>query len=74
MQKLAYYLIYPFLWIISILPFPIFYFFSDCVYVLVYYIIGYRKKTVRENIQIALPHLSKKEKLKVEKKILPSHV
>lgn len=68
MQKLAYYLIYPFLWIISILPFPIFYFFSDCVYVLVYYIIGYRKKTVRENIQIALPHLSKKEKLKVEKK------
>lgn len=68
MQKLAYYLIYPFLWIISILPFPIFYFFSDCIYGLVYYIIGYRKKTVRSNIQLTLPHLSKKEQLKIEKK------
>lgn len=68
MQKLAYFIIYPFLWVISILPFPIFYFFSDCIYILVYRIIGYRKKTVRNNIQLALPHLSLKEQLNVEKK------
>jgi Kdo2-lipid IVA lauroyltransferase/acyltransferase len=68
MQLLFYIIIYPFLWIISILPFPVFYFFSDCVYVIVYHIIGYRKKTVRYNIQLALAHLSKEEQLTVEKK------
>jgi len=50
------------------LPFRILYFVSDCVYVIVYYLIGYRKKTVRENLSIALPHLSDKERLIIEKK------
>ncbi|WP_370513776.1 lysophospholipid acyltransferase family protein [Flavobacterium sp. LMO8] len=68
MQLLIYILIYPILWIISILPFPIFYLLSDFVYYLTYYVIGYRKKVVRENIQLALPHLSDKERLIIEKK------
>lgn len=68
MQRIAFYLVYAFLWLISILPFPIFYFVSDCIFVIIYYIIGYRKKTVRSNIQLTLPHLSKKEQLQVEKK------
>jgi KDO2-lipid IV(A) lauroyltransferase len=38
------------------------------VYGLVYYIIGYRKKTVRQNLANALPHLSPKERLIIEKK------
>lgn len=33
-----------------------------------YHIIGYRKKTVRYNLALALPHLSEKERLKIEKK------
>ena len=68
MQLLLYIIVYPILWIISILPFRIFYLFSDFVCFLVYNIIGYRKKVVRENIALALPHLSKKEQLVVEKK------
>ncbi len=68
MQFLLYILIYPLLWLISIVPFPILYFISDGVYVLVYYIIGYRKKTVRENIILAFPNLSDKERLVIEKK------
>lgn len=68
MQLLVYILIYPILWIISILPFPIFYLFSDFVCFLTYYIIGYRKKVVRANIKLALPHLSDKERLIIEKK------
>jgi KDO2-lipid IV(A) lauroyltransferase len=35
---------------------------------LVYRIIGYRKKTVRENLALALPHLSDQERLLIEKK------
>ena len=68
MQFLVYILAYPVLWLISILPFRIFYWFSDCVYFLVYYIIGYRKKVVRANLALALPHLNDAERKKVEKK------
>jgi KDO2-lipid IV(A) lauroyltransferase len=68
MQFLAYLLLYPILWLISILPFRILYFLSDFIYVIVYYVIGYRKKTVRENLALALPHLSPKERLVIEKK------
>jgi KDO2-lipid IV(A) lauroyltransferase len=68
MQLLIYLIIYPILWIISILPFRLLYLFSDVVYLLVYHIIGYRKKTVRHNLVIALPHLSDSERLVIEKK------
>lgn len=49
------------------MPFPIFYFISDIFYILLYRIVGYRKKTVRENIRMTMPHLSEKEVKKVEK-------
>jgi len=67
MGAIAYYFVYSFLWCISILPFPILYFLSDCVYFLLYRVIGYRVKTVRHNLKITLPHLSDKERLKIEK-------
>jgi KDO2-lipid IV(A) lauroyltransferase len=50
------------------LPFRLLYLFSDGIYVLVYYVIGYRKKIVRSNIAMALPHLSNKERYIIEKK------
>ena len=68
MQFVIYLLVYPVLWIISILPFRLLYLFSDFVYFIVYYVIGYRKKTVRENLALVLPHLSREERLSVEKK------
>ncbi|UGS22713.1 lysophospholipid acyltransferase family protein [Flavobacterium channae] len=68
MQLLLFILIYPILWIISILPFPVFYLFSDFVCFLTYRVIGYRKKVVRNNIKLALPHLSDKERLAIERK------
>jgi KDO2-lipid IV(A) lauroyltransferase len=68
MRYLLYLIFYPFLWCISILPFPLLYLFSDFIYYIVYYIVGYRKKTVRENLALALPHLSDTERLVIEKK------
>ena len=50
------------------LPFRLLYLFSDFAYVVVYQIIGYRKKTVRNNLAITLTHLSDKERLIIEKK------
>ncbi|NBW27638.1 MAG: lipid A biosynthesis acyltransferase [Flavobacteriaceae bacterium] len=68
MQLLIYILLYPILWCISILPFRLLYFLSDGFYYFTYYIIGYRKKIVRENLALTLPHLSDKERLIIEKK------
>jgi len=68
MQFLVYILAYPLLWLISILPFRLFYLFSDSVYFLVYRVIGYRKKVVRENLALTLPHLSDAERKDIEKK------
>lgn len=68
MQFLIYILSFPLLWIISILPFRVFYWLSDLVYFIVYYIVGYRKKIVRYNLSIALPALSTEKRLQIEKK------
>jgi lauroyl/myristoyl acyltransferase len=68
MQFLVFIIAYPFLWFISILPFRIFYFLSDLVYYILYYIIGYRKKTVRANLILAFPDLTPKERFVIEKK------
>lgn len=68
MQILLYIFLYPLLLLISILPFRLLYIFSDFVYFLVYRIIRYRKRVVRSNIQLALPHLNEKERLEIEKK------
>jgi KDO2-lipid IV(A) lauroyltransferase len=68
MRFIIYLIVYPILWSISMLPFPLLYLFSDFTYLIIYYIIGYRKKTVRENLALALPHLSAQERLVIEKK------
>lgn len=68
MQLLVFIIAYPFLWLISILPFRVFYWLSDVLYFLVYYIIGYRKKVVRANLAMALPHLNDEELREIEKK------
>ncbi|MDR5590606.1 lipid A biosynthesis acyltransferase [Christiangramia sp. SM2212] len=68
MQGLVFWLVYPILWLISILPFPVFYFVSDMVYILVYHIIGYRKKTVRNNLELVFPEKSEKEIQRIQKK------
>ena len=68
MQLLIYLFLYPFLWSISKFPFRLLYLLSDIFYIFTYYVIGYRKKTVRENLALTLPHLSTKERLIIEKK------
>jgi KDO2-lipid IV(A) lauroyltransferase len=68
MQFIVFLLFYPLLWLVSKLPFRLLYLFSDGIYVVVYHLIGYRKKIVRQNIGLALPHLSDKERLVIEKK------
>ena len=68
MQRLVFWLTYPFLWLISVLPFKLFYIFSDLVFLIVYYIFGYRKEVVRENLDLVFPEKTSEEKKRIEKK------
>lgn len=56
-----------FLYILSILPLPILLFFARLTYYFVYYIIGYRRKVVRENLQKSFPEKPLAEIIKIEK-------
>ena len=68
MQFLAFILLYPVFWFISVLPMRILFIISDVIYVIIYYIIGYRKKIVRQNLKLCFPEKSDKELLDLEKK------
>lgn len=68
MQLLLYIIVFPILWILSILPTRILYVFSTFIYFWVYYVFGYRKKVVNENLNLCFPEKSKKEIKTIEKK------
>ena len=68
MQLLSYILVYPFIWLLSILPFRILHLISDGFYYLLYYVIGYRKKVVFNNIKLVYPQKSDKEIERLAKK------
>jgi Kdo2-lipid IVA lauroyltransferase/acyltransferase len=50
---------------LSLLPMRLLYFMSDGIYLLVYYVIGYRKKTVMANLELAFPEKSLPERVKI---------
>ena len=68
MKVLVFWLFYPFLWLLSVVPFKVLYFISDCCYVLVYKILGYRKRTVRYNLKTAFPDKTPIELKDIERK------
>ncbi|MES2778806.1 MAG: lysophospholipid acyltransferase family protein [Bacteroidota bacterium] len=51
-----------------LLPFPIYYLLSDFLFVLGYYVIGYRKKVIHQNLRNSFPHKSEAEIKQIGKK------
>lgn len=62
-----YYIVYGFLYLISLLPWRVLYFISDGFYALLYYVIGYRKKIVMNNLSIAFPEKTEQERVRIAK-------
>ena len=62
-----YYIIYGLLYLISLLPFFILYALSDLGFFILYRVIGYRKKIVVDNLDIAFPERSREEKKQIAK-------
>lgn len=63
-----YYLLYGFLYLISLLPFFILYRISDLGFFIIFYIAGYRKEIVLNNLRIAFPEKSEAELKKIAKR------
>jgi KDO2-lipid IV(A) lauroyltransferase len=62
-----YYIIYPLLWLISLLPFRVLYVFSDAIYFLVFHVFAYRKAVVLSNLRIAFPDKTDAERIVIAK-------
>ena len=56
------------LYLLSLIPLRILYFFSDILAFLLYYVLKYRRKVVSENIRNSFPNASEREKIDLEKK------
>jgi len=67
MQLLVYICTYPLLWVISILPFRLFYLFSDLVFFMVYHVVGYRKQVVHDNLKLVFPTKTDREIKQIRK-------
>ena len=65
MQALVYYIAFPFIYLISLLPFWMMYRVSDLIFILLYYLLGYRKKVVMENLRNSFPEKSEAELKKI---------
>jgi len=57
-----------FLYLVSLLPFWFLYLIADFLFVVVYYLVGYRRKVVQENLRNAFPEKSDEERHILEKK------
>jgi KDO2-lipid IV(A) lauroyltransferase len=62
-----YYIIYGFLYLVSLLPFPVIYLISDVVYFFLYHVFGYRRAVVMSNLKIAFPDKTEEELTKISK-------
>ena len=63
-----YYVVYGFLWLLSLLPLRLLYVISDALYGIMFYIIKYRRDIVLNNLKNAFPEKTDEERLRIAKK------
>ena len=63
-----YKIVYGLLYLLSLLPIRMLYVLSDLLFVLVYYIFGYRKEIVMGNLEIVFPEKTIDERVRIAKK------
>ena len=68
MDRITYIIIYPYLYLISRMPFNILYVFSDVACFFIYRIIRYRRNIVRSNLITAFPKVNISKIKEIEKK------
>lgn len=67
MLRIGYYILLPFLYIISLLPFSVLYHLSDFLNLIVFKCLGYRKKIIDQNLKNAFPEKEEVEIQQIKK-------
>lgn len=67
LSSIAYWLSFAVWYSLSLLPFWFHYLFSDLVFLLLFYVIRYRRKVVHQNLTASYPDKTAKEILKIER-------
>jgi KDO2-lipid IV(A) lauroyltransferase len=67
MKAIGYYIFFGINYLITLLPLQVLYFFSDLLYLVLYYLAGYRRKVVAANLRNAFPEKSEAERKKIER-------
>jgi KDO2-lipid IV(A) lauroyltransferase len=65
MQRIVYYLVLPFIYLLALIPYPFFYGFSDIMFFFLYVVFGYRKKVVMQNLRNSFPEKTEAELNKI---------
>ncbi|MCU0441746.1 MAG: lysophospholipid acyltransferase family protein [Bacteroidia bacterium] len=68
MKKVAYYILALPFYVLALLPFPLFYLLCSFLYYVGYYLIGYRKKVIFQNLSRSFPQYSHEQIVAVAKK------
>lgn len=63
-----YYVSFALLYLVSLLPLRVLYIVSDFIYVIIYYVVGYRKEVVFSNLALAFPEKTAAEREVIAKK------
>lgn len=66
-MNITYKITYGFLYLVSLLPFRVLYVLSDFFYLILYRLIGYRKRLVRKHLASCFPDKSKEELRSIER-------
>lgn len=67
MKQLTYRLLYGFTYAVSLLPFWLLYLIADLFFLLIYYIIRYRRKIVRRNLATSFPEYDDRRRKTIER-------
>jgi len=67
MKGILYFIALPFIYFLSLLPFPLLYLFCDLVYILLYHVVGYRKEVTLRNLRNSFPEKSEEEIKQISK-------
>ncbi len=63
---LVYYTSVPFIYFFSVLPWPVLLIISDFYFLVLYYVLGYRRSIVSKNLALSFPEKSKRELKSIE--------
>ena len=72
MKAISYYILHALWFVASLLPLKVHYALSDCLYLIIYKLVGYRVKVVRSNLKSSFPEKSADELRAIEQRFYHS--